>query len=203
MGVFNNISDDCLWGDIMYVSHNRVLDYKGALWLVNAKPSGIFPSMAKNFIDQFFNMLSHYKRVHVIRFDLHQRDYNPDNSRMTKFIRRLKKRLIAKYKLIRIGYCWVREQDTAAAQHYHYVLFLDQRVVNYPHKVLSIIAEVWQQMAGFSYTPKHCYYNVTRDDYLTMLKVVYRISYFAKVKGKGIRPPQTKDYSTSRIRYKS
>ncbi len=186
----------------MYVSHERVMDYRGASWLVNAKPSGIFPKMAKRFIDQFLNMLSHYKRVHVIRFDLHQRDYNADNSRMTQFNSRLKRRLMKRYDLIRIGYCWVREQDSAAAQHYHYVLFLDQRVVNYPNNVLSIIAEVWQQMAGHCFTPKNCYYNVSRDDYVSMQKVVYRISYFAKVKGKGSRPPDARSYSTSKVRYK-
>jgi len=183
----------------MYVSHTRVLDYDGVLWLVNAKPSGIYPSMAKKFINQLFNMLSHHKRVHVIRFDLHQRDYNPDNKRMTVFITRLKKRLMAQYKLVRIGYCWVREQETAAAQHYHYVLFLDQRVINYPHKVLNIIRQVWAEMAGFCYIPKHCFYNVSRNDLATIQKVIYRISYFAKARGKGRRPPQTNDYSTSRI----
>lgn len=183
----------------MYVSHTRVLDYDGVLWLVNTKPSGIYPSMAKKFISQLFNMLSHYKRVHVIRFDLHQRDYNPDNRRMTQFITRLKKRLKTKYKLIRLGYCWVREQEGASAQHYHYALFIDGRVINYPHQVLSTVARVWDDMAGFSYTPKHCYYNVERDDSIALQEVIYRLSYFAKGRGKGHRPPQTKDFATSRI----
>ncbi|QLE84037.1 inovirus Gp2 family protein [Shewanella sp. Scap07] len=129
-------------------------------------------------------MLSHYKRVHVIRFDLHQRDYNPDNQRMTVFKRRLFKRLKRQYKISKIGYCWVREQVNAAAQRYHYVLFLDGRCIQYPQKVLAIVDKVWSDMAGYSYTLKNCYYNVTREDFDVMLKVVYRISYLAKAAGK-------------------
>lgn len=186
----------------MDVSYSPVLDYKGGLWRLYEDGSGIFIPMVKKFIDQFINMLSHYNRVHVIRFDLHQRDYNLNNHRMTVFIGRLKKRLMAKYKLTRIGFCWVREQEDVSAQHYHYVLFIDGRVIQYPQKILDIIAEVWGHMAGFCFTPMNCFYNVLRDDYDIMQEVIYRISYFAKARGKGKHPPQTKDYSTSRIKEK-
>ncbi|WP_285163949.1 YagK/YfjJ domain-containing protein [Shewanella goraebulensis] len=156
--------------------------------------------MAKKFISQLINMLSHYLRVHVIRFDLHQRDFNSDNKRMTIFNRRLFRRLKAAYQIKKIGYCWVREHDTANAQHYHYVLFLDGRLIQYPQKVLDMVNEVWSDMAGTSFTPKNCYYNLSRDNFDLIQAVVYRISYFAKVAGKNHRPPQTNNYSTSRIK---
>lgn len=184
----------------MGVSYSPVLDHKGAIWQIYEDGTGIYLPMIRRFSDQFLNMLSHYNRVHVIRFDLHQRDYNLDNKRMTEFIRRLKKRLKATYKLIRIGFCWAREQEDVSAQHYHYALFLDGRVVQYPQKTLDIAGEVWSHMAGFCFTPKNCFYNVTRDDYEMMQEVIYRISYLAKARGKGKHPPQTKDYSASRIK---
>ncbi|QDF76231.1 MULTISPECIES: YagK/YfjJ domain-containing protein [Shewanella] len=186
----------------MYVSDSPVIDCLGATWSVNAKPSGIYPSMAKRFISQFLIMLSHYNRVHVLRFDLHQRDYNPNNKRITVFNRRLFKRLKKRYSIKKLGYCWVREQELAQAQHYHYALFMDGRIVQYPHKVLEMVNQVWEDMAGTCFTPKNCFYNVCRDDFEQIQAVVYRISYFAKAVGKGCRPPQTKDYSTSRIELK-
>jgi hypothetical protein len=35
------------------------------------------------------------------------------------------------------------------------------------------------------------------------LDAIYRISYLAKVRGKGYRDPQAKDYGTSRLKFKS
>lgn len=186
----------------MYVSYSRLLHYNGQDWLVSAKPSGIYPAMAKKFFTQFFNMLSHYKRVHVLRFDLHQKSYNENNKRISQLMDRLKYRFKKyNYKFVRIGYAWVREQELSEAQHYHFVMFFDGRVVQYPNKILKIISEVWEEMAGTCYVPKNCYYNVSRDDPSNWWKVIYRISYFAKAKGKGKykRPVQTNDFSTSQI----
>lgn len=183
----------------MYISRSPILECGGVSWHVHARPSGIYTIMAKRFIEQFLGMLDHYRRVHVLRFDLRQRDYNPDNKRMTVFNRRLFKRIKRKYKVNKIGYCWVREQETALAQHYHYALFLDGKKVDYPSNILKMVSKVWQDMAGSAFTPKNCYYNTCRDDFKVMQRVIYRISYFAKARGKDKRPPQTKDYATSRI----
>lgn len=183
----------------MYLSHSRLFRFGEHDWLVNARGSGCYTHMLKKMLGQFFNMLSHHHRLHVLRFDLHQPTYQADNKRITKFNRNLFKRLQRIYNFKRIGYCWVREQEKAPAPHYHYVLMLDGSKVRYPHKLLIIINEVWTNMSGSFYVPEHCYYNVDRHDLSRLAKVIYRISYFAKGRGKGIRPPQTKDYSTSRI----
>ncbi|MCL1047525.1 inovirus Gp2 family protein [Shewanella electrodiphila] len=185
----------------MYISYSRILHFNSQDWLVSSKPSGIYTAMAKSMLTQFFNMLSHYKRVHVLRFDLRQDSYNENNKRITQFLDRLKYRFKKnKYNFVRIGYAWVREQETSDAQHYHFVMFFDGRVINYPKSILEIIGEVWYEMAGSSYVPKNCYYNVSRDNHSNWWKVIYRISYFAKATGKSKCPLQTKNYGTSRIK---
>jgi hypothetical protein len=186
----------------MYLSHSRVLDFCGQLWLVNGKHSGYYPPMLKRMLMQLAVMLSHYARVHVLRFDLHQPSYTPTNARITQFNRRLFKRLKTQYGLKRVGFCWVREQERAKAQHYHYVLMLDGRAVQYPHKVLALVSHIWAELSGSFYTPKHCYYNLKRGDIAQLRRVVYRISYLTKGRGKGYRPAQTKDYSCSRLKGK-
>jgi len=44
------------------------------------------------------------------------------------------------------------------------------------------------------------YYNINEDDNETRLKAIYRLSYLAKVRGKGYRDSQAKDYQTSRLK---
>ncbi|MCL1056823.1 inovirus Gp2 family protein [Shewanella gelidimarina] len=158
--------------------------------------------MLKSMMGQLFNMLSHHNKLHALRFDLHQAKYQPDNKRITRFNRNLFKRLKRKYGVKRIGYFWVREQETAPAPHYHCVLFLDGSKVDYPNLVLRYIREVWLNMSGSYFVPKHCFYNFHRSDDARIRKVIYRISYLAKGRGKGNRPPQTKDSSPSRIKQK-
>jgi len=151
---------------------------------------------------QLFNILSHHNKLFVLRFDLRQPRYQPDNRRITKFNRILFKRLKRKYRFKRIGFCWAREQVTSAAPHYHYVLFLDGSRVDYSDKLLRHIHEVWGNMSGTYYVPQNCFYHFHRSDDTCIRDVIKRISYFAKARSKGMRPPQTKDYSTSRIKQK-
>lgn len=186
----------------MYVSHSRVIEWGNSVYLVNAKVSGCYTHMLKSMMGQLFNMLSHHNRLLVLRFDLHQPKYQPNNKRITDFNRNLFKRLKRKYRVKRIGYFWVREQETAPAPHYHYVLFLDGNKVRHSKKVLPLIREVWENMSGSYFVPKRCYYHFHRSDEARIRKLIYRISYLAKGRGKGNRPPQTKDSSPSRIKQK-
>ena len=39
----------------------------------------------------------------------------------------------------------------------------------------------------------------TSNDVESLLAAIWRVSYLAKVRGKGYKPPQTKNYGTSRI----
>ena len=59
-----------------------------------------------------------------------------------------------------------------------------------------------ESLIGTEFTPKNCYYNVKRNDYNSLQDAIWRISYLAKTRGKGRKPKQAKDYSTSRIKLK-
>jgi hypothetical protein len=78
---------------------------------------------------------------------------------------------------------------------------IDGHKVNYPDEVNKKVKEIWRQLDGSEYFPKNCYYNVKRDNYETIQRAIWRISYLAKVRGKGYKPDQTKNYGTSRIKY--
>ncbi len=169
-------------------------------WWVNASESGIYTAMAKRMIGQVDAMLSYHSKIHIVRFDLHQPDFTPDNRRITEFNNLLHSRLKARYKLDRIGFAWVRELERAKQQHYHFALILDGHKINHPQQVLELAAELWRFMDGSLWIPKHCYYNVLRGDHTELQAAIWRISYFAKGRGKGYKPEQTKNYSTSRIK---
>lgn len=144
-------------------------------------------------------MLDHHGKVHVVRFDLRQPTYTPDNKRITTFNRRFFKKLISEYGFSRIGYIWVREKEKAKSQHYHFALFLDGQKVQHGRKIVRLARETWQEMGGSEFTPDNYFYNITRNDKQGIGEVIYRISYFAKARGKGYKSRQSNNYSTSRI----
>lgn len=182
----------------MYLTRQRVFEFEGALWLINSRKSGCYTPMLKTMIGQMFAMLSHYKRVTLFRFDLHQPTNTPTSKRITQFNRRLQSRLKSKYGVIRVGFCWCREQERAKAQHYHFALMLDGKLVQQPWGVNMLINEVWQQMGGTCWFPKR-HYKMVRGEVSEVSKAIYRVSYLAKGRGKGYRPAQSKDYGASRI----
>lgn len=183
-----------------YVSFAGAITCGGNTWWVNARKSGIYTEMAKRMIGQIDAMLSHFSKIHIVRFDLRQPDYTPDNTRISQFNSLLHSRLKARYQLTRIGFFWVREQERAKHQHYHCTLILDGHKIKHPHHVLELASELWAFLDGHLWRPKNCYYNVQRDDHAKLQAAIWRISYLAKGRGKGYKPAQTKNYSTSRIK---
>ena len=155
-------------------------------------------------IEQVNAMLSHHSKVHLIRFDLRLYKYTDKNEIVSKFNRILFKWLKRKYDLKRIGFIWCREMETATQQHYHYALMLDGHKLRHPHDILIKVKDVWEtNLQGSEHTPKRCYYNLKRECDNSIQQAVWRILYLAKARGKGCRPPQTKDYGTSRIKIKN
>lgn len=184
-----------------YKMKTRFLEVDNQIYWVNGKYSGIYSNMAKKMIGQVNVMLSYHSKVHLVRFDLHMYKFTPDNILITKFNRILFKWLKRKYDFKRIGFIWCREIETAKQQHYHYALILDGHKVRHPHELLNKVKYIWDtQLQGFQYTPKRCYYNLARGDDLVTQRAIWRISYLAKVKSKGSKPPQTKNYGTSRLK---
>ena len=76
-------------------------------------------------IQQFEICQKKWSRVLVLRFDLHTPVNSPTNSAVTEFRKKLVERLKWNYGLKEVGFCWVREQEKAKSQHYHFALFLD------------------------------------------------------------------------------
>ena len=151
-------------------------------------------------IGQLLAMLSFHSRVLTLRVDLHIREYEASNIRISKFISKLRKWLVCHYKMKRIGYLWVREQERAKSQHYHLILYLDGNKIRYPSKINKWVREYWTwHDQPKPPTIKNCYTMVHRDDKESLDESVYRMSYLAKKRGKGYGGPKTRDYSSSRI----
>lgn len=183
-----------------YIIKDRAITVNGKTWWVNSKGSGLISHSIKSMINQVDAMLSHHSKIHLIRFDLRMYQYTDNNEIITIFNRRLFKWLKRKYNVKRIGFIWCRELETAKQQHYHYALILDGHKVRHPIEILTKIKEIWEKhLDGSEFTPKNCYYNLLRDDYESIQKAVWRISYLAKARGKGYKPNQTKNHNTSRI----
>ena len=185
-----------------YVTKTNVITMNGKMWWINARKSGVYSAMLRKMIGQLEAVLSHHSKVNVIRFDLKQSEYTDKNTQITTFNRRLFKWLKRNYKLKRIGFIWCREQETAKHQHYHYVLIIDGHKVQKAGLIANKVKTIWNEISGSYWLPKNCYYNLKRNDYKETQNAIFRISYLAKARGKGYRPPQTKDYGTSRIKPK-
>jgi len=184
-----------------YITKNRAVPVNGKMWWVNSKGSGLITHTIKAMINQVDVMLSYHSKVLVVRFDLRMCQYTDDNKIIRVFNRRFHKWLKRKYQLKRIGFIWCRELETAKQQHYHYALMVDGHKVRHPIEILAKAKEIWDiHLNGSKFTPKRCYYNLGRNNYESIQKAIWRISYLAKARGKGYKPDQTKNYGTSRLK---
>jgi len=173
------------------------------LWRVNARKSGLYAEMLKPMLAQLFSMLGHHNKLLIIRFDCHQDHATENSDHISQFTDKLKKRLMRKYKLNRVAYAWVREQEKSKHQHYHFVFMIDGNKERKPAQILKIAEQIWQdQNMGFTFSiAPNPYYHFKRGDISNLKQVIWRISYLAKGRGKGYRPSQAKDYGTSRIKF--
>lgn len=189
-----------------YVTFAEAITVNGETWWVDSRKSGLISHAIKSMIEQVQAMLSHHNKVFILRFDLKVKKYSPDNKVITKFNRNFHKWLKLKptYRLARVGFMWCREKATSDCQHYHYALMTDGNKINQSKNINSKIKQLLKTLPEFRavYFPEHCYYNIKRHDYESIQDAIWRISYLAKprTKGKCSRPPQTKDYGTSRIK---
>lgn len=71
------------------------------------------------------------------------------------------------------------------------------RITRHPGLIQDWIAMIWEHLDGSS---RHWsgYHNLRRADEEAIDKAVFHLSYLAKTRGKGFRPPQTKDYGWTR-----
>mgnify|MGYP000397287825 CR=1 FL=1 len=163
---------------------------------------GCFLEILERIKQQLDAMLSHHCKILVVRLDLHVGGYRPENEIMSKFIRKVRKKLYAYYGFKRLGFIWVREQERAIQQHYHLAFFMDANKVRHPDKLISICERIAKAWELFLFTPKNCYYLINRNDSKAYSKAFYRLSYLSKERGKGYKAKAANDYSASRIKLK-
>jgi len=174
-------------------------NYRGELINILQGKQGVYVEILSKVIEQLDACISIYKRVLVHRFDLHPTYYTPTNILMSKFVDRLKKWIKRNYGINKIGYIWVRELERSKKQHYHLALFLDGNKIQHPKKLNAQIKEMWTALGHMPVVPNPFYF-IGKNDQKERLEVIRRISYLAKVRGKGRRDEQAKDYQTSRIK---
>lgn len=182
------------------VTYEEVFEMNGKKYRVNSAKSGLYIEILSRIIQQFELAVQKWGRVFTLRFDLHSQQYDVDNSRITKFRKRLFQRLKRAYGFKQIGFCWVREQERSKAQHYHWVLFVDGSLIRHSSRINLIIKNCWECDSPNNHVPV-----IKRPFYFgTMIEigeeVIFRISYLAKARGKGRRRDQVKDYQTSRMK---
>ena len=160
---------------------------------------GIYKQVLLRFNSQLDIAYSIHKRLLIYRFDLHLNNPSNDNKIVSRFLNRAKQRLKRNYGLDKIGYLWVREKENAKNQHYHLVLLLDGDKINHPSKLTKTLRMMWKPN-GFMPTIQNPFYLMNKHNHDELKKdVIERVSYLAKIRGKGYRSSQAKDYSTSRL----
>ncbi|MDO6460149.1 inovirus-type Gp2 protein [Granulosicoccaceae sp. 1_MG-2023] len=182
-------------------SSRQSLERDGYLYWVNSRGSGLYLPILHAGIDQFHVCLKRWRRVFALRVDLRQPYYNPDSKRVSRFRKNLARRLERSHGVRDVGFLWVREQERSKAQHYHLVFMMDGDLVRSPNALWPMIRETWERVApgGSVHFPKDGHYFVHRDDAKARREFVWRVSYLAKCRGKGYRPPASNDYSASRL----
>lgn len=183
------------------ITNKGTFTYNGKIYRINNgkawKDLECYTNILEKIIEQFELHLALWKRLLMVRFDLHHSYEIKDNKDMTLFLKRLFQKLKIKYKMKNIGYCWSREfHGKSKTCHYHCVIFLDGNKVRRSYRVKEIIKEMWI----YGYVPfiKKDGYFVNSEE--VVQDAIYRASYLAKVRGKGHRPDQVKDYSCSRMK---
>jgi hypothetical protein len=104
------------------------------------------------------------------------------------------------YETDKVGRVWVRERERAKHQHYHCALLIDGDKIRHPKKLLAGIKAKWEATCPDHFMPEIRKPFHFADKSTGLDDSVYRLSYLAKPRGKGYRPDQVKDYSTSRIK---
>ena len=169
------------------------------LKILSDEKYGVYPYMIEKIVEQLDTCIAIHKRVLVVRFDLHLREYSDDNHIISTFMTRQKQRIKRTYKTKDIGHAWAREIEKAKVQHYHVALFIDGDVIQNTSKLLRQIKAKWFKH-GHCYIPEQCFYYIDKHNMEDeRAEAIERLSYLAKTRGKGYKDKQAKNYSVSRL----
>ena len=165
---------------------------------------GVYRNIVEKMVEQLDICIAIHKRVFVVLFILQHRETCQDNKDISKFMNCLKQWIRRNYKTKDIGYEWVREWEKAKAKshHYHCALFVDGDVVNKSFIILQAIKSKWFKHGNVPVNKlDNPHYNIRKENYKEERDaVLWRLSYYAKIRGKGYRNPQSSDYQTSRLK---
>ena len=186
------------------ITYDGWIVYDGEKIKINNRPQhGVYKKIVISFIKQLDAAISIHKRVLVLRLDFHINYYTETNNKLSKFMKNIIQWLNRHYGIKKVGYQWVREQERAKQQHYHLALILDGDLIQNPSKINDIFREKWLPN-GSMYIPKNCFYRINKHNLKEVReKVIYRVSYNAKSRGKQYRPAQTKSSYSSRLKAKT
>jgi len=188
-----------------HITKANSVTHEGKEYRVNngkgAKKYGLYTPILHKIIDQYQIALEKWRRVFVLRVELHLSHETDNNRVVSLFMKRLNKQLKQKYGFKDIGYAWAREHHgRGKGQHYHLALFLDGNKVRHSSRINETIKASWERpLAGYhlGYIKRPFYFVNSQE---IEQAAIYRVSYLAKTRGKGERPPQTKDYQCSRMK---
>lgn len=181
-----------------HISMRDYVKHRGENVPINAKGSGVYTATVKKSFEQFDRGLDRWRRQIVVFSQLHLAHSRQTNEVMTLLLKRVKYGFSAKLGISEFGYHWCRELERGKGAHYHLAIWLDGDKFRTSHRIKPIIKTAWENLGGTLSSLRTPYHYV--DNEKTRLETLYRLSYLSKGRGKGNRPPQTKDHGMSRMK---
>ena len=176
--------------------------YDGVDYEIDAR-SALATKILYQTLEQITVARKIHKRLLVMRFDLRSTTFKNSNKEISLFRKRIVQWIERHYQTHSIGTLWVRERETVKHQHYHFAIWIDGNKIKHSRKLKLIIQQKWEEADPSSHAVWNCEngaYFVDNDG--VFHDAVFRLSYLAKLRGKGYRDKQDNDYSTSRLRLK-
>lgn len=179
-----------------HVTYQSIYHYQGVGYPINASISnGCYTAALSQMIRRIIGAVERYGRVLFIRFDLSMGDNATTSERLSVFLKQVGRYTSREYQT-RLEYVWAREKEKAKCQHYHVALIIDGDKLCHPSRLLDELRELWNRKGGRLWIPENCYQMTERHN---MPDIIRRVSYLAKVRGKGYRPDGARDFGWSRL----
>lgn len=169
-----------------------------------------------SFITQLCAMQSHYSKVFAFRFDLSVpagMSVSESNKLISDLFTRLRGKFTAKrwnrQPIKKFAYGWVRELEKAKQVHYHCWIALPHFQVRTTGFVntgtFGLIGNIWNELTSESGRAHLCdgLYTINRDDHLSLVELVERVSYLAKARGKYSTGEGQRMFSASKLKIKT
>lgn len=185
-----------------HITYSPIIEHNKNLWLIDVRKNGVYLAQMNSMLDQLEAVLTHYSQVLVVRFDIGLRYITQGNEPIRAIFESLLRYIQRTYKISNIGYHWVREQEKSKKQHYHCVLMLDANKIRHPSKLNDFILKLEDTHHVRPWIPKNCFYRFKRNELNIKQGAIIRMSYLAKGRGKGYKPTQVKNHSSSRVKPK-